>query len=282
MTRLSDLALRAYPPSFRGRYGQELKALVDDLPASRRATADLFRGAIRAWIRPPAASTRRRLQATVATTWVAWCAGFLVAPTIYRALLDPPSAGASGSVRTLLTIAYASCFVGWALVLLGAAPVVLRALIPAVRARTWTALRPLLPAVTLGLLEAIGLLWLGLTSTARTAAHPSGLLIAGTVVWLVGFAAFVCSLGIGPALSLTRLDPGASVLRNPARLTPLVALTLTTLTGCSLAATLIAGDATLVSSSIPVVFALAIGCLASATAVVSAGRGVHALRPRHV
>ncbi|MGI8879155.1 MAG: hypothetical protein ACR2KJ_01310 [Jatrophihabitans sp.] len=277
MKRLSDVALRAYPPSFRARYGQELAALVDDLPASSRTTADLILGAIRAWIRSPFPSTQRRLQATVATTWVAWCAGFLVAPAINRALLDPPSAGASGTVRTLLNAASVSFFVGWALVLLGAGPVVLGALIPAVRAHAWAAVRPLLPTVTLGLLEAIGLLWLGSTSAARTA-HLSGWLVVETVLWLIGFAVFVCSLGVGPALSVTRLEPRAQVLRIPTLLTVLVALTLTALTGCSLAAAVIAGDATLVSSTVPVAVALSVGCLASLTAVVTSGRGVHALR----
>jgi hypothetical protein len=280
MTRLANLALRAYPPSFRARYGQELAALVEDLADTPKATADLYLGAVRAWIWPPLPNPARRLQATTATTWVAWCAGFLVAPAINRALLDPPTSSASGSVRTLLTIAYVLFFVGWALVLLGAAPVVLRLVMPAVRARTWTALRPMIPVLILGLLEATGLLWLGLTSTARSeqVTHPSELFLTATVVWLIGFAAFICSLGIGPAMTLARLKPDAPVLRNPTRLTAAVALTLAALTGCSLAATLLAGDASLANSAIPVAVALAIGCIASLTAIVSSSKGIHALR----
>jgi hypothetical protein len=280
VTRLAGLALRVYPPSFRARYGQELTARVEDVPDTPKATADLFLGAFRTWIRPPFPNTERRLQATTATTWVAWCTGFLVAPAINRALLDPPTSGASGSVRTLLTISYALFFAGWALVLLGAAPVVLRLVIPAVRARTWSPLRPLIPVLMLGLLEAIGLLWLGLTSTARSeqVTHPSGLFITATVLWLIGFAAFICSLGVGPAMTLSRLEPDAPVLRNPTRLTAAVAFTLTALTCCSLAATLLAGDATLANSALPVAFALGIGCLASVTAIVSSSRGIHALR----
>jgi hypothetical protein len=279
MTRLAGLALRAYPPSFRERYGQELAALVQDLPASPGTTTDLFLGAARAWIQPRFHSSERRLHATMATTWVAWCAGFLVAPAINRALLDPPTAGASSSARTLLNIAYVLFFVGWAFVLLGAVPVVLRAVIPALRARSWTALRPLLPALILGLVEAIGLLWLAITSGGRTVqlTHPSGLVVALTVSWLIGFAAFVCSLALGPAMTMTRLGLGARALRIPTRLTVLVALALAALTGCSLAATLIAGDARLASSAIPVACALAIGCLASLTALISSSRGVRAL-----
>lgn len=277
MTSLTRLALRAYPPSFRARYGEELAALVEDLPASGRTSADLFRGAARAWVRPAVAEPGRRLQATLATTWVAWCAGFLVAPAINRALLDPPSAGTSAGVRGLLNAAYALFFAGWAFVLIGAAVLGFRALVPAVRSRSWAALRPLLPAVLLGAAEALGLLWLALAHVGR-AAHPSGAAIAGVALWGIGFLAFVCSLGIGPAVTLGRLATDAPVLRSAARLTLPVALVLAALTGCSLAATVMAGDAALVGSGVPVAAALAVACLASLVALVSSGRGVHALR----
>src|SRR5690242_7077585 len=116
MNRLAGLAIKAYPPSFRDRYGDELRALVDDLPSSSRATADLVRGAARAWLRPSLTgpdARRRRLQATLATTWVAWCAGFLAAPAINRALLDPPTHGTTAFVRDMLDVAQALFFSGW-------------------------------------------------------------------------------------------------------------------------------------------------------------------------
>jgi hypothetical protein len=277
MSRLSKLALRAYPPSFRARYGDELATLADDLPASARNTADLFFGAVRTWLRPSFRTTDQRLQATVATTWVAWCAGFLVAPAIDRALLDPPSPGASSAgVRTLLTIGDTCLFAGWAVVLLGAIPVVFRAVTPAIRARAWTPLRPLLPVVALGAFEAVGLLLLGLTGGAPS----SGLRDAAAVVWLIGFAVFVISLGFGPALALTRLEPEAQVLRIPTWLTPVVAVTLTTMTGCALAASVLAADPSLVASVVPVVIALAVSCGASLTAMISSSRGMIALRSR--
>jgi hypothetical protein len=96
MSRLARIAMRLYPPSFRVRYGEELAALVEDMPASRHATVDLFVGAGRAWTRPSFAgdgALRLRLQASAATTWVAWCAGFLVVPAMTKALLDPPPNG---------------------------------------------------------------------------------------------------------------------------------------------------------------------------------------------
>jgi hypothetical protein len=218
------------------------------------------------------------MQASAATTWVAWCAGFLVAPAINRSLLDPPMSGASGSVRTLLNVAYVLFFVGWALALVGAAPVVFRAVIPALRARTWTALRPLLPALIFGPLEAAGLVGLALTSHGH-GAHPSTVFLAAAVFWLIGFAAFVCSIGIGPAVTLTRLEPSANILKAPTWLAMPLALTLAALTGCSLAAALIAGDATLASSSALVFVALGFGCLASLVALVSSSRSARTLRP---
>jgi hypothetical protein len=279
MNWLSRVALRSYPPSFRSRYGPELSALVDALPASPAASIDLLLGAARAWLRPPVVTTQQRLQTTAMTTWIAWCAGFLVAPATNWALLDPPTAGVSGPVHVLLTIAFASFVLGWALVLIGAAPVVVRAVVPALRGRRWAALRPMLPTAALGGVEAAGVGWLALTVHAR-GDHLSAFFVVTTVLWLIGFGAFVCSLGIGPAVSLARLAPGEDVLRVPTYLAAPVAITLAAMTGCSLAAVLVAGDATLVSSSIPVGVALAVASLAALTALVSSSRGLHTLRSR--
>jgi hypothetical protein len=103
-------------------------------------------------------------------------------------------------------------------------------------------------------------------------------LVTGAVLWLVGFAAFTCSLGIGPAVTLTRLEPSPAVLTIPTSLAMPLALVLAALTGCSLAAAVIAGDATLVGSSVPVFVALVIGCAASLAALVSSGRAARTLR----
>lgn len=274
------LALRAYPPSFRDRYGGELEALVDDLPASAATVPDLLVGAARSWLRPSFAGAdgaRRRLQATAATTWVAWCAGFLIAPAVNRALMDPPVAGANATVRSLLDIAQFLFFVGWAVVLLGAVPLVAGALIPAVRARQWARLRSLVPALVLGAIEAAGFVTLvqlrsGVSSTPSTPV----LVLAG--LWLFGFVLFVCCLGAGPALAVERLNPRAGLLRIPVALAVPVALTLAAITGCSLAAAVLAGDPSIAGSAVPVVGALVVACVASVVALVSSGRGIRALR----
>ena len=208
---------------------------------------------------------------------MAWCAGFLVAPAINRSLLDPPTTAASHSVRTLLGVAFVLFFVGWALALLGAAPVVARAVLPALRSGSWSALRPLLPALILGPVEAAGLIALALTPHPSVT-HPPGLWVIAALFWLAGFAAFIASIGVGPALSLARLEPAPDVLRVPTWLGLPLAITLAALTGCSLAAAVMAGNASLIGSSVPVVAALTVGCVASLVALVSSGRAALAVR----
>ena len=280
MSRLARLVLRAYPPSFRARYGDELAALVSDLPPSAGTAPDLVLGAARVWLRPRFAgadATRLRLQATAATTWVAWCAGFLVAPAVNRALMDPPVAGASSSVRTLLGVAQGLFFLGWALVLLGAVPPVVGAVVPALRSREWARLRPLLPAAVLGLLEAAGLVAFLLLRDGSSSTPSAPVLVVGGV-WLIGFVLFVCCLGVGPAVALERLDVRTGLLRLPAALALPVAITLAALTGCSLAAVVLAGGGSIVGFIVPVVGALAVACVASTVCLVSSVRGIRALR----
>ena len=51
---LAALALRAYPPDWRARYGDELESLIADLRASGRAPMpmafDVLCGAVAAWL----------------------------------------------------------------------------------------------------------------------------------------------------------------------------------------------------------------------------------------
>lgn len=279
MTALARIALRAYPPSFRARYGPELAALIEDTGSSPRITLDLLMGAIRAWLQPALAGgegLRLRLQASVSTTWVAWCAGFLATPAVNRALLDPPTTGTTGVVRSLLAVGEVLFLVGWGLALLGATPLIVASLVPAVRTRNWSALRPLLPVALLGTLEVGGLLAIAVTRVGGVA-HPGPVQRDGIVLWLAGFALLVCLLGLGPALSIQRLRPPAAVLRASCWITFPLALTLTAATGCGLAAAVIAGDGVLFSSAIPIWIAICVAALASLTALTSSLRGAHAL-----
>ncbi len=282
MTRLTRLLLRAYPPSFRERYGAELATLVDDLPAGRSGPLDLARGAARAWMRPcfTGAQVRRgRLRATAATTWVAWCAGFLVAPAVNKALLDPPVAGAHGSVRALVRAGDVLFVLGWVLALLGATPLMVRVVLPALRERQWRALRPLLPAFILGALLVIGALRLS-GSRSATPPHLSTTTIALATGFVVMTLAFVAALGLGPAVTLHRVTAPDSSLRLAALVSAPLAFVLAALSACSLAAVLQAGRPQLFGGAAPVAAALAIAGLASVTALISSARGARVARQR--
>jgi MFS family permease len=234
------LALRAYPPSFRERYGAELETLVADTGTGPRTVANLLAGALLAWVRPvlpvePSERRRRRLQASVATTWVVWCAGFLVAPSANRALLDPPVPGAGAVVQALLQVAQWSMIAGWILVLIAGIPLGLRVVVSAFRSRDRKTLRPLWMPVILLLIEAAGM---GLLVALRgdEAWQPSASFLVVFLLWTVGFAALVVTGGLGPAIALTRHRPDTASLRWPGLLALGVAVALTITTGASVGA----------------------------------------------
>jgi hypothetical protein len=270
---VSRWVLRLYPPSFRARYAVELEALVEDLGGSH--AEDLLRGAARAWLRPsftgPDAGRRRR-QATVSTVWVAWCAGFLVAPAVDRVLLDPPVADAP---RALLAAGQVLFFAGWALALAGALPLVVRSLLPALRARDWHAVRPLVPALVLAVLTAAGF---AAVADAVRGAPPHGdgssALVVGLVLSLVLLAGFVAAAGLGPAAALERLTPDVRVLQlSMVFAVPLAAL-LAALAAVSLAAVAAAGWSLEGAGVVLVPTALGVASCAALVAVVSGVRGL--------
>lgn len=274
MTGLARLAVRVYPPSFRARYGAELSALMEDLPASGRTTADLWLGAMRAWVRPAFGGPdgrQRRLQASVTTTWVAWCAGFMIVPAMAKSLLDQPSIGPTTPVRVLVHTGEVLLLTGWVVALLGVLLMVPRVLAPALRARPWAVVHPLLPALVLGLAVPLVLVVFVLANASDEPGVP-----ALFYLWLAGVAALLCCLGIGPAVSLARLAPGVAVLSLPAWLAAALSWTLALMTGCCIAAVLLAGQATLLNSPTPVIVVLAIGGMASVVGVTSSSRGIRA------
>lgn len=279
MTPVARWALRAYPPSFRDRYGAELAAMTEDLPPSRRQTADLILGAARAWLRPAFTgpdSSRRRLQASVSTVWVAWCAAFLLAPTINKALLDPPGPQVDAAARRLVDASAVILAVGWVVALAAIVSIGFTVLGPALRARRWAVLRPLAPALVLGVIEATGLVALA-SAIGSQLSPPSLATSALGAAWVVGLLAFLVSTGFGPALTLRRLHPSAAALRVPTLLAGLLALCLAAMTAACATAVLIAGDARLIGTFAPVAVVVAVAAVAASTALVSAARGVVAL-----
>lgn len=283
MRRLARRVLRWYPPSFRARYGGELEALAETLPGSARTTADLFWGAVRAWVRPVFPGTdgmRRRLLASISTTWIAWCAGFLVAPAANKALLDPPGPGAGMTVRVLLYSGSALFVVGWLISIAATILLLVRAVLPALRSRAWFALKPLVPAMALGAIEAAGILTLAVVghSNLVTGTQPTMVSTVVLAAWLAGLVAFLGCLGVGAAVSLQRLEIKAWTLQIPALLAVPLALVLAIMSACDIAAVILAGDAALFSSVIPVIVVLAVAGTASVAALTSSARGIRAIR----
>jgi len=278
VSRLARAALRAYPPSFRERYGAELAALVEDLRPSTAGTVNLWLGAARAWVRPPlAASARPRLEASISVVWIAWCAACLLAPAVSKALLDQPTGPVDPVARHLLLGASIAWGLGCVLAVAGAGLLTWRVLVPAVRARRWQALRPLLPALVLGPVVVLALA--ALVASAEPTAAGSTTLVLGSI-WSAGLVAFLAVAGAGPAVTLRRLHPDAGVLRVPALLAVGLAGLLALMTVASTLAVVAAGGAALLDSRAVVVGVLAVGVLASTAAVVSAARAVPAALAR--
>jgi hypothetical protein len=288
--RLAGLALACYPPSFRERYGEEIRGLVTDTDVRARTVADLAWGAARAWTRAvvPAGEdrARRRLQASVTTTWVAWCAGFLVTPAINRALLDPEPAHLPAGVAPLLDLALVAIALSAALVAVAAVPL-LPTFAGAARRRDGQVLRPLLIPAGICAVELLGMLgiffWRRTYPPLAQDPHFSGWFVAGLALWAAGFVVTLIAAGLGPAIATTRAAPSISALRLPGILALPVAVLLTTATAASVAAAVLMlhsagldkpGPAALVFTV--VVLLTAAG--ASVTALTTAARGLPAAR----
>jgi hypothetical protein len=78
----SSPLVRLYPPSWQRRYGEEMRAIVDDRPLSRADLLDLARGALDAWLHP---ATPSRVPAVAALIgggiWTVVAAAVVFQPT---------------------------------------------------------------------------------------------------------------------------------------------------------------------------------------------------------
>lgn len=263
------LALRAYPPSFRERYGLELEALVEDTGTRPSVVVDLLVGALRAWLHPvmpdeSAERRRRRMQASVATTWVTWCAALYALPML-RLILTDALWPTPKPARVLLDVAEYGVYGAGLITLVGAVAL----LAETSEAGDWTAWRPLVALVPTLAAYILGKCLVGLASMA-----PSLYWVG--VVGLLGPAAFLIAVAVTPAVAVTRCRPSARVLRLLA-LTGVVMAVAVTMTGIACVAVI----ATLVMKHVDAVRLVTFPILtttvaASATALVSAVRGVKA------
>ena len=219
MRRAARTALRCYPPSWQERYGAELAEVSGD---GRGVTLDLLVGALRAWGRPvgPRALAARR-QSALGTVHVSWCAVFLAAAVFTKAVDDPPLRGlTTGVSQPLWGVVRASFVLGWLVLLLGGAALLLRVAVPAVRGRQWNVLRPLLPGAALLLVVAGGAPVVGSYGDQAPSLAP----VLAILVWLALGLALVLAGAAGPVLTLRRSSLPATALRWPFRLAAAVAL----------------------------------------------------------
>jgi len=291
--RLRAALVRAYPPSFRGRYGGELAAVAADTDRGWRDHVDLARGALRAWAVPafggdPAERRRARLEATTLTVLAAWSASLLAAATFSKAVDDPRLPGLRGVAWDAGRTANGVAVVLGAVVLATGLATWLVLTVPAVRARRRDVVVPAAAPA------AVVVLWLGVTALVGLFARhvsvrgsvaltgPGGALVLGVLAAWAALTLVCAAACVGAAgLALHRAALSAPRL---ARTTLVAALaTAGIAVQAAAAAYCLAGlfgphagldpyDAVLATGAVVVQVGAAM------TASVSAGRGIRSLR----
>ncbi len=134
--RLARLALHAYPLAFRRRYGEEMRALLEETPTRAWTVLDLLRGAVAAQLHPPAGlagvlSADERLRASMSCVLACWVA-FAAAGFGFGVSTEDPPFGAVGKGHPLLGGAHAAvqllAIMASIAILAGALPLIVGAL----------------------------------------------------------------------------------------------------------------------------------------------------------
>jgi hypothetical protein len=134
--RLARLALRLYPAAYRRRYGEEMEALLEDGGTSAGATADLFRGALGAHLRPEPGVTaalgrEERLRHGLGAALACWLLFAVAGLAFYKTTEGVPFEGVPGVPGALGSLHLAIqvlAVVGAVAALLAATPFVVAAL----------------------------------------------------------------------------------------------------------------------------------------------------------
>jgi hypothetical protein len=155
--RLSRLALRLYPLAYRRRYGDEMRALLEEQPPRPSTVFDLLKGALLAHLRPadgPAGVVDAADRVRASTSAVLLCWVFFAAAGFgyYKSTEDKPFS-AAGHMHPVLRDSHlavqALALIATGAVVLGALPLIFTALAQARRdasARRTVAL-PFLPVI---------------------------------------------------------------------------------------------------------------------------------------
>lgn len=194
--RLAQLILLCYPLAFRRRYGEEMRALLDETPTRAATVLDLSRGALAAHLHPPASlaevvNTGDRLRASTSGVLACWVAFAAAGFGFYKTTEDHPFEAAGGT-HTVLGGAHLAiqilAVVASVAVLAGALPLIVVALNHARRRRSLRMLLSL-PIVAVVLFAGLtGLLvWVAHSQHSH---HPS---TAGGVAFIAwGLAGLAC------------------------------------------------------------------------------------------
>jgi hypothetical protein len=292
-------ALSLYPPAWRARYGDEVRALLEDSGGGPRAAASLAWHAVPAWAWPPRQlhDGSGRIRASLATTGMAWVllAG-LVAVFAQLAQAQPSSQGQTLAQHPVIQWSYWAfdgCLVVSVLSVAAGGIPLWWLMIRAARQRrevAWLLAPAVVPAVYLAATFVIA-------DLVSRPSPPVGPLRSGPVAdlanggvgprWflalvVLGFAAAVLAAA-GPALALRRLRPEGPAVVLAARAAVLATVTM----GLACAASVVAAVGLYLwapayagyHENWQLAVYLPAVLLASAVAVVSATRGIRAARP---
>lgn len=106
MRRLGELALALYPLAYRRRYGDEMRALLDDAGTDGRAVVDLVRGALVAHVRPTVGTVAEdRLRLSASGILVCWVL-FAVAGLAFYKTVEGAAFTAAGDAHPALSALY--------------------------------------------------------------------------------------------------------------------------------------------------------------------------------
>ncbi len=208
---LARQAIRLYPLAYQRRYGDEVRALLEDRPPRVRTVLDLARGALLAHLRPGdaapgAVEPADRVRATASGVLLCWiffaAAGF----GYYKTTEDQPFSVA-GHAHPLLRDAHlavqALALIASAAVVLGALPLILSAIAQARREPSLrrTVALPFAPVLVFGALTAAVIALAHAQSTNHTSSLGSGVAVLWGIAGLASGTA--CVLACRSALFAT-------------------------------------------------------------------------------
>jgi hypothetical protein len=275
---LTSLALMLYPPAWRERYSDEVRALLEEAGSTPAAAASLAVRAVPAWVNPPRHLHDRgaRMRASVGTVLLAWSALTGVG-AVFVQLTQLQGFRVPGHplVQWCYLVFDAALAVSVLTAAVGGVPLWLQMIRLARRQRrrhelAWLSLAVLVPAG-----------YMAAALTALTVVHDPE---ASGSWWFAGFAILgFAAAGLaaaGPAVALRRLAPGGPAVALAAAAAGVAAATVAL---AGLASAIAAAGLCLWATSfagyhhagLAWVYVLVVVPIA-ATATVSGGRGVRA------